>query len=383
MIEPCTAHKREFDELPQAVVAVPQPTTIIGAFSEAMKGWSLVCNTPDGITISLSRRDDNVVRVVSTERQDKKRFTLSSIKYRPEDKWAGAVKAVFFEIEKLRVKVPGFNILIQGNGSGSVSSSLFSQIYVGLSIALSKVLNLNYSRDDIFALALSASSFVPRPVRYRDLWVLCYGEEKKIYLCDEKEKTLSGVDVDFSPYKAFLLNTGLPSSVLTPEWDDFRTNAPILVDKYTKKFGRVKDFRNLTEREIRFNTVSLPDMERRALLFLNCASSNAKNAFFELSRKDYAAFGKLLSSSQSSLMTNAELTSPELDWIFRRSKESQSVLGLGTVDVSGAGSFIIVIDEKYEDENNQRVEEYERIFGFHTKSESFFPCHAASINGLE
>ena len=383
MIEPCLAHRREFDEPPDVVVAVPQPTTIIGAFSETMKGWSLVCNTPHGIVISLSHRDDNVIRVVSAERQDKKRFTLSSIKYRPEDKWAGAVKAVFFEIEKLKIKTPGFNILIHGNGSGTVTSSLFSQIYVGLSIALSKLFGLNYTRDDIFYLALRSSFFVPRLVRYRDLWVLSYGEEKKIYLCDEKERTLCGVEVDFSPYKAYLLNTGLPSSVLSPEWDDFRATAPVLVDKYTKKFGRVKEFRSLTEREIRFNTVSLPDMERRALLFLNCASSNAKSAFSELSRKDYAAFGKLLSSSQSSLMTNAELTSPELDWIFRRSKESQSVLGLGTVDVSGVGSFIIVIDEKYEDENNQRIEEYERIFGFHTKSETFSPCHAASITGLK
>ncbi len=377
------AHKREFEELPQVVVAVPQPTTIIGAFSEAVKGWSLVCNTPDGIVISLSKRDDNVVRVVSAEKQDRKRFTLSSIKYRPEDRWAGAVKAVFWEIEKLRVKTSGFNILISGNGSSAISSSLLSQIYVGLSIALGRLLNLNYDRDDIFYLALRSSSFVPRQVRYRDLWVLAYGEEKKIYLYDEKGRSMDSVEVDFSPYKACLLNTGLPSSVLAPEWDEFRVAAPALVDKYTKKFGRVKDFRALSEREIRFNTVSFPDRERRALLFLNCASSNAKNSFLELSRGDYPAFGKLLSSSQSSLMTNAELTSPELDWIFRRSKESQSVLGLGTVDVSGAGSFLILIDEKNEEENNQRVEEYERIFGFHTKSGIFSPCNAAKVVELE
>ncbi len=377
------AHKREFNELPQSVVAVPQPTTIIGAFSETVKGWSLLCNTPDGIVISLSKRDDNVVRVVSAEKQDRKRFTLSSIKYRAEDRWAGAVKAVFWELEKLKIKTTGFNILISGNGSSSFSFSLLSQIYVGLSIALSRLLNLNYDSDDIFYLALRSSSFMPQSVRYRDLWILVYGEEKKIYLYDGKERTFNGVDVDFSPYKAYLLNTGLPSSVLAPEWDEFRAAIPALVDKYTKKFGRVKDFRALTEREIRFNTVSFPDRERRALLFLNCASSNAKNAFLELSRKDYPAFGKLLSSSQSSLMTNAELTSPELDWIFRRSKEAQSVLGLGTVDVSGAGSFLILIDEKHEDENNQRVEEYERIFGFHTKSGAFSPCHAAGIVEFE
>lgn len=380
MNEPVVAHKNEFEKLPDIVVSVPQATTIIGTFSDCVKGWSLVCNIEDGITLTLSKRDDNIVRVVNAAKQDKKKFIISSIKYRREDKWANAVKAVFYEVLKLKTKTPGFNILISGRGASSASYSLSAELYVGVAVALNSLLSLKLNSDDLFSLIVRASKFsITNKARYRDLWVLFYGKENMVYLCDEKKNEMKEARYSFPQSLSFIFDSALPYSVLTPEYEEFRLSIPGLIDSLMLSFPRGTEFRDLSEREIRYYTSSIQDYERRGLLFLNCSSSYARIAFDWIGRSDWSSFGKTLFAAQRSLMTNAELTSPELDWIFRRSKESLSVVGMASIDVGSAGSFICLVDSQYEFPDNQKLDEYEKIFGFHPSKTAFRPCSSARI----
>lgn len=382
MKEPAVAHKNEFEKLPDIVVSVPQATTIIGTFSDYVKGWSLVCNTEDGITLTLSKRDDGVVRVVNAAKQDKKKFIISSIKYRREDKWANAVKAVFYEVTRLRLKtpVPGFNILISGRGATSASYSLSAEIYVGIAVALNSLLSLHLGEDNLFSLILRASKFsVSNSARFRDLWVLFYGKKDRVYLCDEKRNEMKEAHYSFSPKLSYIFDSALPFSVLTPEYEEFKLMIPKLVDRLMTSFPRGTEFRDLSEREIRYYTSSLQDYERRGLLFLNISSSYARIAFDWILRSDWSSFGKTLFAAQRSLMTNAELTSPELDWIFRRSKENTSVIGMNSIDVGCAGSFLCLVDSEGNFPDNQKIDEYEKIFGFHPAKTEFAPSSSASI----
>ncbi len=374
MNEAALAHKKEFETLPDIIISVPQATTLIGTFSEFVKGWSLSCNTPDGITLTLSRRDDNIVRIVNTARQDKKKFTATTIKYRKEDKWANAVKAVFYELGKLKVRCGGFNILISGRGASGSGYSLSAELFVGTLYAMNALFDLHFDNNQIFTLALSASKFSPtNTARYRDLWLLVYGEEGKVYLCDEKKLDIKGTVYSISPEKSCLFDSDIPYSVLTGEYDEFKLMIPGLLEKLMARLPQGTEFRSLGEKDLRFYTSSLPDRERRCLLHLSASSEYARQAFDEIVSHDGQGFGRILSLAQRSLIVNAELTCPELDWIFRRCRESTSVIGMVSIDVGTAGSFLCVVDENKEFPNNQKLEEYERIFGFHPKKTAFIP----------
>lgn len=384
MKEAALAHKKEFETLPDIMISVPQATTLIGTFSEYVKGWSLSCNTSSGITLTFSRRDDNVVRIVNSARQDRKKFTSSTIKYRREDKWANAVKAVFYELGKLKIKCGGFNILLSGRGSGGTSSSLSSQLFVGTLYALNEILKLNFDKETLFSIALSASSFSPaNSARYRDLWLLVYGEENMVYLCDEKKHEIRKTVYSLSSVVSCLFDSDIPYSVLTPEYEEFKLMIPDIIKSLMSRVPPDTEFRKLGEKDIRYYTSKLQDRERRALLYLSAASEYAREAFEEIASGDGRSFGRILSLAQRSLIVNAELTSPELDWIFRRCRESKAVIGMASIDVGTAGSFLCVVDENEEFPNNQRLEEYERIFGFHPKKTAFVPSSSTSIVGLE
>ncbi len=382
MNEPALAHKKEFDVLPEVVVSVPQPTTLVGCFSEYIKGWSLICNTADGITLTLSRRDDNTVRIINTARQDRKKFLTTSIRYRREDKWANAVKGVYLAYEKQGVKAPGINVLLSGGGCASLGDSLYSQICVGMTLALSSLLGLGYSRDRIYDTALRASSFSSTEcIRTRDIWVLSYGEQNMVYLYDEKTGKTKETVYSISPERSYIFDSSIPYSVLTPEYDEFRSSLTGLVDTVRTKMPKGTEFRNLTEKDVRFYASSLIDYDKRCLVFLLLSSDYAKKAFECIEKGEGEALGKTLSLAQRSVVMNAELTSPELDWIFRRCKESRTVIGMVSITLSQAGSFLCVVDEHGTFPDNQKVEEYEHIFGFHPKRLPFIPHSGAEVIG--
>ncbi len=383
MNEPALAHEREFNVPPETVVSVPQPTTLVGCFSEYIKGWSLICNTADGIILTLSKREDTVVRVINTAKQDKKKFLTTNIRYRREDKWANAVKSVYLALEREGVKAPGINLLLSGQGCVSGGDGLFSQIYVGLIVALDSLLSLGYSRDKIFETALSAASLSsPQDTaRIRDIWVLTYGEKNHVYLYDGKTGKVKGAEYRISPEESYIFDSSLPYSVLTPEYDEFRENLPGLVSTVTAKLPKGMELRSLSEKDVRYYSSGLIDYEKRCLVFLILSSEYAKKAFECIERGEGTALGRILSQAQRSMVMNAELTCPELDWIFRRCRESKSVIGMASISIGTAGSFLCIVDQKSAFPDNQKVEEYERIFGFHPKRLPFIPYSSAEVIG--
>ena len=203
--------------------------------------------------------------------------------------------------------------------------------------------------------------------------MLFFAEKDKVYLFDEKKQNAKGTCYSIKPELSYVFDSSLPYSILTPEYDEFRSILPELVEKINEITPKGTEFRDLTEKEVRCYTSSLPDRTRRFITFLSLSSEYAKRAFEAISRSEGVALGKILSLSQRSIIFNAELTSPELDWIFRRCQESVSVIGMASIDIGIASSFLCIVDEKSEFPNNQRVEEYERIFGFHPEKRPFHP----------
>ena len=382
MNEPSSAHEKEFGIPPDLVTVVPQAATLLGTFSDYIKGWSLGCNTADGIVLTISGRDDNIVRVVNSTKQDKKKFSLSSIKYRREDKWANAVKAVFLELGRNGVRCGGYSILITGRGCNASPYSLSAEIYAGLTVALNELLSLGWDRRKLYSVALEASHFsLQGAARWRDLWLLLFAEEGKMYLFDEKTRGVKEAGFDVSPCRSLLFNSDIPYSVLTPEYDEFKAGLPELVLRFQSAIPKDTELRKLSDKEIRYYSSRFSERDRRYLLFLNLSSSSARSAFDEIQKGNVKGFGTVLSNAQRSLVSNAELTSPELDWIFRRSKENTSVIGMASIDVGIAGSLVTIVDEKSGFPNNQRVDEYERIFGFHPVASDFAPSSSVEIIG--
>ena len=374
MVDQVENHKKEFGEAPVLSFEVPQPTVLIGQFSDLIESRSLLCLTDQGLSMSFSPRSDNVIRIVNTVRQDKKKFTYPNIKFRREDRWANAVKAVLYELAKENIKIGGYNILISGRGAGADSWSLTSSLYIGTLYGISKLENLNLSKEKILELSKKANSFSPsNQARLRDLWILINARLGKIYLWSEKKEEGEEIVYEGSGQKSFIVSSALPFSVLTPEEDEFRIEAKEVLASMESKSVNLSDIRRLTEKEARTMASRYPDRERRCLTHLVVENECCQKAREAIEKKDLPSFGKVLFSLQRSIVENAELSSPELDWIWRRGQECDGVLGLCLIGLGIAGSFLAVVDGRASNLYARKEEEYERIFGFRSTIRPFIP----------
>ena len=367
-------HKKEFGEAPVLSFEVPQPTVLIGQFSDLIGSRSLLCLTSQGLYMSFSPRSDNVIRVVNTVRQDKKKFTYPNIKYRREDRWANAVKAVLYELAKENITIGGYNILISGRGAGADSWSLTSSLYFGTLYGISKLENLNLTKEKILEISKKANSFSPsHQARLRDLWILINAKPERVYLWSERKEEGEEILYEGNEQKSFIVSSSLPFSVLTPEEDEFRMEAKEVLTSLENKSISLSDIRKLTEKEARTMTSRYPDRERRCLTHLVIENECCNKAKEAIEKRDLISFGKTLFSLQRSIVENAELSSPELDWIWRRGQECDGVLGLCLIGLGIAGSFLAVVDGRASNLYAQKEEEYERIFGFRSTIRPFIP----------
>ena len=367
-------HKKEFGEAPVLSFEVPQPTVLIGQFSDLIGSRSLLCLTSQGLSMSFSPRSDNVIRVVNTVRQDKKKFTYPNIKFRREDRWANAVKAVLYELAKENITIGGYNILISGRGAGADSWSLTSSLYFGTLYGISKLENLNLTKEKILEISKKANSFSPsHQARLRYLWILINAKPGRVYLWSERKEEGEEVLYEGNEQKSFIVSSSLPFSVLTPEEDEFRMEAKEVLTSLENKSISLSDIRKLTEKEARTMTSRYPDRERRCLTHLVIENECCNKAKEAIEKRDLISFGKTLFSLQRSIVENAELSSPELDWIWRRGQECDGVLGLCLIGLGIAGSFLAVVDGRASNLYAQKEEEYERIFGFRSTIRPFIP----------
>ena len=94
---------------------------------------------------------------------------------------------------------------------------------------------------------------------------------------------------------------------------------------------------------------------------------------------DSAQLGKILSIEQRNISQQAGLTSPEVDWLVKRGSEMSSVCGVTEISVGITGTLVALIENGKEEEFKEKLEEYERIFGFRPTMREYIPSGSIRI----
>lgn len=377
-------HYKEYSEHPEVVVEVPQITTLFGAFSDFVGGFALMSTNDYGLRVAISRRPDNTVRVLNVTKQDKKKFQISNIKFRKEDRWANAVKAILNElISSADASISGLNITIKGQSAGGDNSSFTSAIFSGLIYGINNIFHLSLSGDDMVRTAFNANRFTPiYNARLRDLITIFSAEKGNVLFFD-----LDSYDCKFAKYpfssekgiSTYLLSSSIPYSVLTPEEEEFRFECEQIFQGIKPRLPRGTKLRELSDKDLRALLSGFSESQRRYAQYVIQESEIAKKAWDAVVSADVESFAKLANMQQKGIASKAELSSPEIDWIVRRGMETEGVKGLSQIYVGLSGTLVALIDEEGNLSYTSRLEEYERIFGFHAEVREYVPSGSIRI----
>ena len=370
-------HMEEYGKEPDIVVEVPQVTTLFGAFSEACKGYSLMGLTDHGMRIAITKRSDNTVHIFNYTRQDKKKFVLSSLKYKKEDKWASAFKAILIALQSADFKLYGMDITIKGHTAASDPYCFSYAVFAGMSYALANLNKEKVDTDRLVKICFSANRFDSRyQARLRDLITIFTVKKDTFVFFNLSNYDYKFVDYPFYNRKevgTYIVDCAIPFQILAPSVEEFRTESfQAMNNLYSVLENKRVNLFSLSEREIRSLASGLSERERSYCLYIITESILAKKGYEAILKDDYKEYGRLLNLQQRNLINLTELTSPETDWLWKRALEDKKVIGIAQGFVGISGNMFAIIDGIYDvQDNKEKLEEYEHIFGFHPTSRAY------------
>jgi galactokinase len=368
------SHQEEYGEPPQFVAQAPGRVNLIGEHTDYNEGYVFPMAIDYHVRVAVSRRRDQHLKFFSRDLKDRKRTSISNLRFKKEDRWANYPKGVISVLLNRGYAVGGLNITVSGNIPIGVGLSSSAALEVATGYALQKLFDWSISGPDLASLAQEAeNSFVGVHCGIMDQFVSRMAKPGTAMLIDTRSMEHRHVPLAMKSVKILITNSNVPRSLLDSEYNQRRAECERCVSVLSsKKSGR--SLRDFTPGDLRDCMGLIPETTRKRCLHVVEENQRVLEAEAALKKHDVAAFGRLMNRSHESLRDYYEVSCPELDWLVKRAWETEGVYGSRMTGAGFGGCTVTLIEEKAVAEYVARLEAYERIFSFRPET---FLCEAA------
>ena len=383
-------HKQEYEVFPKVTAVAPGRFHLIGEHSWFFrdKTLSMAVNLP--VYISVSKRDDSMLKFFFSQMNERKRSNLSSLKFRREDRWANAIKAVISAFLAGGCTLGGMNITVYSDILPSAGFGITTAIKAASALALRELFSLDMSDPEMLeAIERGNKSFLKIGNYNADNFAALYSKAGKLLITDHARAAYDYVDFPFDDSLILLTDARVPRVSV---WDENTIheseNALLLGDLRERKrgvYGGWQYENNVTEINETLSAVN--EDTRRKLLCIMREHNDVIDARTALVKNDFGKFARAVNHSHESMRDLFELSCPEIDWILKRVGELEPNLEqlrnpvtCGRITGKGFGRCLYTFIRKEDEEAFQtKLSEYERIFGFHPSSYRVLPADGAHI----
>lgn len=362
-------HKKEYEESPLVIVEVPGTCTLLGSYADACKGWSILGTDVATLFVGISKRDDQLVRLANGTLNDRKRFSLSNIKFRKEDRWGNYIKGVIGILANEGVVFPGMNVTVEGPLLLSDNQMVSSAIALGVCMALNTLMDLEMSISTMIRIIYQANtSFNNELCKISDLLAMLNGQQGKVLFFDLQHLTFQELDFPFTDqseeYVALIIDSKISPNAMREEIAAKRRaiESAFIKLRELKPGGFLRDF---PEGDLSARIVPLDEEARHICEYILMESRLTFDAASLMNHKDATMFGKIMVRVQTGLRDLLEVSCPEVDWLTKRSSEISGSLGAVLVSNGFSGNVMVLLSKQAVPSYIDRLEEYEHIFGFH------------------
>ena len=378
-----SVHKDNFKADAAVVVQVPGVMTLMGSFSDFCKGYCITGGSTKSLRLSISKREDNIIKLYDATRCDRKHFTVqNTLKFKKEDRWANYIKGVFHELALEGYKfTEGLSITIKGGLLYCEDLTISSSITIAILLALNSLYDLNIDKQEICRIAYqSISRFCKLNCRYRDLITLVFCEENKVLFFDLQSMNYEKVDYPFINGKnnvyGLIVDPLVPHQYLRQEIEEKRELAHVCLKKLESAIPcKIRDF-SIMELRSRVIT-SLTEHERRTCEYVITETSSSLKGFEALKANDHVNFAKHLRDIYIGMRDVFEITCLEVDWLIKRAHKTEGVFGASLISNGFTGSIFLVLDENGEKNFAEHLVEYKKIFDYDATIRPYIPSGCA------
>jgi len=350
---------------PVVIAQAPGRIHFLGEHGDPFNGLYLSAAIDRWMQVAVSPRKDNSLRFYAPDLCERKRTTLANLKYKREDRWANYIKTAIHVFAELSIPMKGMNFTLIGNIPQQIGLASSTAIEVAAAVALRGFFHVKMS-DLELAKRLMAShlSFFEETPRPADYLVGLLARKDQFLIVDESVMAVTRYKSPFSRCKYILMDSRVPQlgvdAELAARQEDLKDGLEMLSQ------GREgANFREFAAMDLINSMGHFPEKIRRRSLHVVQEIRRVLDAEEYLMRADSAGITRLLFHSQENLRDLYEVSCPEIDWMIKRAQETEGVLGARMIGQGFGGSTYTIVKNEAIKAYRERIDDYERIFGFH------------------
>lgn len=365
--------KKEFGEKDVKLFFSPSRINIIGEHIDYNGGSVFPCAIEIGTYAAASKREDDIISLVSTNFDYKGSFKISeALAYDEEKEWINYPMGMCLSLLKKGYQIGGMNILVSGNipnGAGLSSSA-------SLELLIGEIVNVLYNDGKIDKLELVKSGketenqFIGLQSGIMDQFIIGMGKKDHAILLNTETLDYKYVPVSLKEYRFVIMNTRKRRELKDSKYNERRSECETALEKLRK----VRSLNHLCELSMgEFDELS--HLIGDELLFKRARhviSENirVKDFIGAISRNDMKKMGELLNASHRSLQEDYEVTGEELDTLVALAQESEGCIGARMTGAGFGGCAIALVkQDDTQDFISQVGSNYEKKIGY--KAEFF------------
>lgn len=384
------AHNSEYENNPEIVVKSPGRFHLIGEHSWFFKDktLSMAVNLP--VYIAISKREDSAFKFYFHQLKERKKSSVTSLKYKKEDRWANAVKAVLYGFMSGGFSLSGMNITVYSDILPSAGFGITTAIKCGTALAVKELFKMNCTEVQLLQVIERGNKRFLQSENYiADNFSALFSKKGNLIITDHHKNTWDYVPFDFEDKKIFLVDTKVPRISVWNEETLFEPqNALLLGDLREHKnnvYGGWQYISNVTDINEELSVVS--EDTRRKLLCILREHNNLIEARDGIEKVDFFKFARAVNRSHEGMRDMYEISCPEIDWILKRVNELEPNLEMITNPVScgritgkGFGRCLYaIIRESDAEKFKSKLSEFEKIFGYHPECYDVTPSDGTSV----
>ena len=384
------AHELEYERMPEVVAKAPGRFHLAGEHSWFYKDKTISMAMNLYVHIAVSKRDDGLAKIYFHQLNDRKKITISTNKFRKEDKWANAVKSVIYGFTSGGFSIGGVDITVYTDIMPSAGFGITTAMKAATAIALRKLFELNCSDVQLLqVLERGNRLFLKKNNFLSDNYAALFAKKGSLIITDYAKISWDYVPFNFPNRKIIITDTTVPRISV---WNEDTLFDP----KYALLLGELKDKKNNVYGGWSYiNSIAdidevlevLQKEEQRKLMAIIREHSDVLDIREGVEKGDFFKLARAINHSHETVREFFDISCPEIEWIVKRINELEPNLEhlrnpvtCGRLTGKGYGRCIYAIMRDVDYDNYlQKLVEFEKIFGFHPATFEVECADGASI----
>jgi galactokinase len=372
-------HQKEHISDPEVIVEAPGSITVMGNHVDSNDGYMLQAAVDSCMQVAISRRKDNSLRFFAPDLSERKRTTVINIKYKREDRWANFIKGVLSSLDHYGYNFKGLDITVTGNVPPGIGLSSSPAIGVATAIAVSKLIDKEIKPEDIVKMVYNGeNNFIGLSKIPSGAYSSLYGEKDSFLFVDLKKREVQQIPSPFDDVNIMITISNVPGIPIDNEIQERIADTKKCISGLNSiKSGST--LRDYSMSDLRHGMGVVPEYVRRRCIHVVDEIRRTLEAKTAMEKKDFFTLGKLMNRSHESLRDNFEVSCPEIDWLVKRAQEIDGIYGSKITGSGFGGCTVTLIKNSAIDKYQERLDEYERIFGFKAEMIKCSPSTGAKV----